>query len=107
MSLRREERWRWKRGGGVKVKQAGLARCYPIKPRCHIRGRWMYVDIPSDLSSSTIEMLMRDDDKCLGCWVICAALTDRRLVGWLVGRSKCATVWTVVPSKLHLSNCGF
>lgn len=55
----------------------------------------MYVDIPSDLSSSTIKMLMRDDDKCLSSSVICAALTDRRLVGWSVGRSKCASVWAI------------
>lgn len=82
MSLRREERWRWKRAGRVKVKQAGLARCYPINPCCHIRGRWMYVDIPSDLSSSTIKMLMSDDDKCLSSLVICAALT----YGWSGGR---------------------
>lgn len=47
----------------------------------------MYVDIPSDLSSSTIKMLMRDDDKCLSSSVICAALTGRRLVGRSVGRS--------------------
>ncbi|KAF3849827.1 hypothetical protein F7725_019546 [Dissostichus mawsoni] len=75
-----EERWRLKGGGGVKVKRAGLSRCYPINPCCHIRGRWMYVDIPTNLSSSTIKMLMSDDDKCFSSSVICAALTDRRLV---------------------------
>lgn len=52
----------------------------------------MNVDIPSDLYSSTIKMLMRDDDKCLSS-TVCAALTSGRLLGWWVGRSKCATVW--------------
>ena len=64
----------------------------------------MYVDIPSDLSSSTIKMLMRDDDKCLSSPVICAALTDRRLTVWRAGRSKCASVWTVGPPKLEITN---
>lgn len=68
------------------------------KPCCHIRGRWMYVGSPSDLSSSTIKMLMRDDDKCLSSLVICTALTDRHwhLVRWSAGRSKCAIVWVLV-----------
>lgn len=86
------------------MKRAGPPRRYPINPRCHIRGRWMYVDIPSDLSSSTIKMLMRDDDKCLSSPVICAALTDRRLTVWRAGRSKCASVWTVGPPKLEITN---
>lgn len=71
---------------GFKVARAGFSRRYPINPRCHIRGRWMYVDVPSDLSSSTIEMLMKDDDKCLSSSVICASLTDRRLSAWSVSR---------------------
>lgn len=80
-SPRREEWWRWKRGlAGSRGSGRGSQRSYPINPCCHIRGRWMYVDIPSDLSSSTIQMLMRDDDKCLSSLGICAALTDRRLV---------------------------
>lgn len=71
---------------------AGLSRRCPINSGCHIRGRWMYVDIPSDLSSSTIKMLMRDDDKCLSSWVICAALTERRfgrVVPWKVKMCLC------------------
>lgn len=104
-SLRREEWWQWKQGGGVKVRRVGLTRCYPINPCCHIRGRWMYVDIPTDLSSSTIKLLMSDDDKCLSSPVICAALTDRRLVGWLVGRSKCVTVLAVGLLQLATANC--
>lgn len=62
----------------------------------------MYVDIPSDLSSSTIKMLMSDDDKCLSIPVICAALTDRRLLVRLIRRSTC-----VCPSLLkpELANC--
>lgn len=83
------------RGGG-QGEAGGLWRRYPINPRCHIRGRWMYVDIPSDLSSSTIKMLMRDDDKYLSSAVICVTSTDRRrLVVWSIRRSKCASVWTV------------
>lgn len=72
----------------VKVKPDGFLRRYPINPHCHIRGRWMYVDTPSDLSSSTIRMLMRDDDKCLSGSVICVTLTDRCMVVWSVKRSK-------------------
>lgn len=49
----------------------------------------MYMGIRSDPSSSTIKMLMRDDDKSLSSWVICAALNDRRSAG----RLKRATVW--------------
>lgn len=64
----------------------------------------MYVDIPSDLSSSTIKMLMRDDDKCLSSSVICVTSTDRRLVVWSVRRSKCASVWTVELLKLEITN---
>lgn len=84
-----DERWsggRESRVAGVQGDAGGLSRCCPINPRCHIRGRWMYVDIPSDLSSSTTEMLMKDDDKCLSSSVICASLTDRRLVAWSVSR---------------------
>lgn len=82
------------RAGG-QGEAGGLWRRYPINPCCHIRGHWMYVDIPSDLSSSTIKMLMRDDDKCLRSAVIRVTSTDRRrLVVWSIRRSKCASVWT-------------
>lgn len=47
----------------------------------------MYVDIPSNLFSSTIKMLMSDDDKCLSSLVICAALTEKRLGGWWEGQN--------------------
>lgn len=59
------------------MKRAGLSGSCPINPCCHIKGYWMYVDIPSDPSYSTTKMLMRDDDKGLSSSVICAALTDR------------------------------
>ena len=60
---------------------------------------------PADLSSSTIKMLMSDDDKCLSSPVICAALTDRRLLRCLVGRSQCATVWAAGPVEPDIANC--
>lgn len=42
------EWWLWKQGCRVKVKRGRVGLwCYsPINPCCHIRGCWMYVDIP-------------------------------------------------------------
>lgn len=58
------------------------------------------VDVPP---SSTIQMLMSDDDKCLSSWVICVAWTDRRQGRLLAGRSDCATIRTLCLFKLEIT----
>lgn len=66
---------------------------------------------PLICSSSTIKMLMSDDDMRLSILVICAALTDRRLpggAGWQEGQSVLPLVWAVAAVGLlkpELANC--